>query len=417
MKQVILLALIGLCIFSCKDPIVDAPDPITDPNPPIIENPEAVSTSDLTKAQNMFALDLLKKANTIDAEEDNIIISPLSVAIALAMVSNGAKGETLEEFQQLMHLSDFEPTNVNAGYLNYMQKLQSLDENLSLEIANAVFYDDKGIAVNPAFIETVDKYYQAQVEVKNFKDAATVTAINDWVKANTGEKIEKIIDKINSDEVMFLLNAIYFKGGWSKPFDKDLTTDGSFVKEDGSKEDVKMMGYRDQWQIYTNQKLKALNMPLGDSIYNMLFILPGDENQSMKTFTDDFSLSDFEAITGGLTESDYVIKLPKFELAYENKMKDDLKELGLVLPFDEQKADLSNLGSAGGNLYVSRVIHKTFLKIDEEGATAAAVTAVGIGVESLPPSIYFNRPFLCIIWEKADQSILFSAKIMNPNEK
>ena len=413
MKYTILSALLAFSFFSCKDPEIVDPNP--NPNPPVVENPDAVSTNDLTNAQNAFALDLFKEANSIDAKEENIIISSLSVAIALAMVTNGANGETLEEFQQVTHLAEFETPNVNSGYLKYMQKLQSLDENLSLEIANAVYYDDMGIAVNPAFIETVEQYYDAQIAVKNFKDEATVTEINDWVKANTEQKIEKIIDKISADEVMFLLNAIYFKGGWSKPFDKDLTTEGSFSLEDGSTEKVDLMGYRDQWEIYTNPKLKALNMPLGDSIYNMLFILPEDESTSLKEFTGNFSLSDFEEITTSLNQRDYVIKLPKFELSYTNKMKDDLMNLGLKLPFDEARADLSNLGSAGGNLYVSRVVHKTFLKIDEEGATAAAVTAIGIGVESVPPSIYFDRPFLCLIWEKADNSILFIAKIMNPN--
>jgi len=388
---------------------------VFDHNP--VEQLTPVSTTDLVNAQNNFALDIFKEANALDAEEENIIISPLSVAIALAMVTNGAKGETLEEFQDVMHLSDYEPTNVNAGYAEYIQKLQNLDENLSLEIANAVFYDDMGIVVNPEFIETVEQYYNAQIEVKDFTDVATVTEINDWVKASTKQKIEKIINEIGTDEVMFLLNAIYFNGGWSQPFDPELTKEGSFTLEDGSVETVDMMGHRDQWQIYANNNFKALNMPLGDSIYNMLFILPEEENTPLKTFADNFSLNDFEEITTGLTERDYEIKIPKFELSYENKMKDDLMNLGLVLPFDGILTDLSNLGSAGGILYVSRVIHKTFLKVDEEGATAAAVTAVGIAAESLPPSVNLNRPFLCVIWEKADNSILFIAKIMNPNDE
>jgi len=411
MKRIILwtiLAVLAFSIFSCKD---------HKPDPPVIEDTDPVSTTDLTTAQNNFALDLFKEANQIDAEDENIIISPLSVAIAMAMVSNGAKGETLEEFQQVMHVDEFEPDNVNAGYLNYVEKLQNLDENLRLEIANAVFYDDQGIAVNPAFVETIEKYYDAQIEMKNFNDEATVTDINDWVKANTEQKIEKIIDDISPDEIMFLLNAIYFKGGWSEPFDKELTFESSFALEDGSTETVEMMGYRNQWHIYTNSKLNALNMPLGDSIYNMLFILPEDESTSLKSFTNNFSLSDFEEITTGLSPRDYLINIPKFELSYANQMNDDLMNLGLNLPFDQLNADLSNLGSAGGNLYVSRVIHKTFLKIDEEGATAAAVTGIGIGVVSLPPSIIFNRPFLCFIWEKADNSILFIAKITNPNKK
>jgi len=386
---------------------------VFDHNP--VEQVTPVSTADLANAQNNFALNIFKEANNIDDEVDNIIISPLSVAIALAMVSNGAAGETLEEFQQVMHLSNYETTDVNAGYSDYIQKLQNLDENLSLEIANAVFYDDMGIVVNPDFIETVEQYYNAQIEVKDFKDEATVTEINDWVKTKTKQKIEKIIDKIEGNEVMFLLNAIYFNGGWSEPFNKDLTYEGNFMLEDGSIEMVDYMGDRGNWEIYTNANLNALNLPLSDSIYNMMFIQPKDENISLKSFTDNFSQTDFYEITTGLIKRDYVINIPKFELSYENQIKDDLINLGLILPFDQAGADLSNLGSAGGNLYISKAIHKTYLKIDEDGATAAAVTGIGIGVTSVPPSLNFNRPFLCLIWEKADNSILFMAKIMNPN--
>ncbi len=375
----------------------------------------AVSTTELSQAQNTFAINLFKEANAIDAEDENVIISPLSVAIALAMVSNGANGATLTEFQQVMHLNDYELANINAGYLDYMQKLQNLDEQLSLEIANAVFYDDGGIAVNPAFIETVQQYYDAQIEVKDFKDEATVEDINNWVKTNTANKIEKIIDQINPAEIMFLLNAIYFKANWSKPFNKALTLEGNFTLDDGNSETVEFMGNRDRWEIFTNANLNAVNIPLGDSIYNMLFIQPANENTSLKSFASNFSLSDFSEITTGLSNRDYIVSIPKFELSYENQMNDDLMNLGLTLPFNEAAADFSNLGTAGGNLYISRVVHKTYLKIDEDGATAAAVTGVGVGVTSVPPSIRFNRPFICLIWEKADNSILFMAKIMNPN--
>lgn len=390
---------------------------VFDHNP--VEQVTPISTTELVNAQNNFALDLFKEANNIDDQVDNIIISPLSVAIALAMVSNGAVNETLEEFQQVMHLGDYQPNNINAGYLNYKQKLQNLDENLILEIANAVFYDDMGIDINQDFIEIVEQYYDAQIEVKDFKNQATVADINKWVKDNTREKIDKIIDEIKPNEVMFLLNAIYFKADWSQAFNEEFTHENNFTLEDGSLERVDFMGDRDYWEIYTNNNLNALNLPLSDSIYNMLFIQPADENISLKSFTDNFNLTDFEEITMGLTNKDYIITIPKFELSYENELNDDLLNLGLVLPFDKWGAEFDNLGSTVGNFYISRVIHKTYLKIAEDGTTAAAVTGIGgaviTSITPPTPSLSFNRPFICLIWEKADNSIVFIAKIMNPN--
>lgn len=383
------------------------------------ENSERLEITAITKAQNAFAIDIFKKANELDAEDENIIMSPLSVAIALNWVSNGAKGNTLKQFEQVMHTTDIERSILNIGYSNYMKKLKKADGNLSFEIANAIIYDSIDLHIKPKFIEDSQKYYDARLIATNFKSSKALTQINDWVEANTNNKIKEIINQIGNDEIMFLLNAIYLKGEWSKPFNIYNTATRCFSFEDGTLHDADFMGLKSKCEIYTNQKLKALNLPIADSFYNMLFILQEDKSQSLKEFANNFSLNDFETISNGLSNQKYHIKIPKFELSYKNNITNDLKAIGLTLPFMSSDADISNIGKGQGRLYLSRVIHKTYLKVDEEGATAAAVTGAGVSLVSytIPKELYFDRPFLCIIWEKENNSILFISKIVNPTAK
>lgn len=363
----------------------------------------------IVNAGNVFGMNVFNALHKADPDS-NMLISPLSISMALGMALNGAENETYDAMRQTLALSGLEEENINISYQTAVELLTSMDPDVIISIANSIWYRE-GLPVYNEFIETNQVYFNAEVSELDFTDPNSVNIINDWVDTATNGIIETILQEIPDDIIMYLINALYFKGGWRIPFDEDVTQDRPFHNYDGTETSVPMMGQEITVPYYTSweDKLLMADIPFGDSLFSFTVIIPEDIN----TFADSLTLDKWNHYINNLHSGEVYIGLPRFDLAWEKSLNNILKTLGMNVAFDQNMADFSRIMPLDyGNIFISEVKHKTYLTVDEEGAVAAAVTSVGIGITSAPPSIIADRPFLLAIRENHLGTIMFIGKVM-----
>jgi serine protease inhibitor len=374
-------------------------------------------SAELIEADNTFGLDIFQKIRE-ESDEENIMVSPFSISVALAMVYNGAEGETKTEMQNTLHLSGLTPEEINASYKMLINALQNLDKDAVLKITNAIFYKN-GFSVKPDFLATNKEYYDAEVDDLDFNAPSSVETINSWVAEKTNNKIIKIIETLSPDDRMVLLNAIYFNGIWSRKFDEDGTQARNFRKLDGSNNEIPMMNKEDALNYSTNSLFQAIEIPYGNGNYNMVILLPQEGNNS-QNIIDELSVENWKNWTDDFAiKNNVVVTMPRFKFSYEFQLNDVLKKMGMQKAFSEIEADFSGITN-DEDLYISSVLHKSFIDVNENGTEAAAVTAVTMTTMSAGPStpqkIYFtvDKPFVFAITEKDTDAILFIGEVQNP---
>ena len=376
-------------------------------------NPQEVY---LTNANNAFGLKLFKEIVAHPDERDkNIFISPLSVSMALGMTYNGAAGTTEEAMRNTLEYGNMTQQEINESYRSLIDLLIDLDPMVQFQIANSIWYR-LGFQVKQPFIDINKTFFDAEVTGLNFTDPAAKDIINGWVDEKTNGKIPDIVDEINPEHVMFLINAIYFKGDWTSQFKTQDTRDDDFYLLDGSKKTVKMMSQKYDFGYFATQDFQAVDLPYSGKAFSMTIFLPRPE----------FRVDDFIAQISNETLTEWVdnfgeievdLSMPKFKLEYDLTMNNVLKALGMGIAFEKWEANFIKIADVRPeNLYIDKVKHKTFVDVNEEGTEAAAATSVGIGITSLPQTItmIINRPFVFVIREKFSNTILFMGKIVEP---
>jgi len=372
-------------------------------------------SAQLVEADNAFGLKIFKKIRD-GSDDENIMISPLSISVALAMAYNGADTETKEEMKETLELNGLTTEEINASYKMLIDALQSLDPDVALNIANAIFYADI-FSVKSGFLAVNRDVYDAEVEELDFSSPQALKTINDWVSDKTNQKIQKIINQLNPLDRMVLLNAIYFNGIWTNRFDEEGTHKLNFNKTDNTKLEVEMMSKLDKVPYTSNNLFKAIKMPYGNGQYNMIVFLPVEGNNSQDVI-DELTADKWEMWMEGFELTDRVeITMPRFKYAFETGLNDILKQMGMLKAFMPYEADFS--GITDEDLYISRIKHKSYIDVNETGTEAAAVTAIvftttGIGDE--PPTIPFfvNKPFVFAITENDTGAILFIGEVNHP---
>lgn len=370
----------------------------------------------IISADNQFGFEIFKKVNASFSEPKNMMISPMSISLALAMVYNGTTGETRTQMETMLHKSGLTPDDINQSYKDLVAALSSHDPKVELEISNAIFYRNT-FNVKNDFVTTNQNYYQAEVAGLDFtKTTETLNKVNGWVNTKTKGKIDKIIDQVNPEDIMYLLNAIYFNGEWQYRFDPKETTDMDFTKEDQSVIQAPMMSIENQFKFYTHSSFQMLEMPYGRGKYSMLVFLPA----SGKTTNDVISILNAENIEDWVeksTEQKKKVFLPKFEFKFDDSLVDELNALGMIDAFDATKANLTGISEAA-QLVISDVMHKSYIKVDERGTEAAAVTGIVVGTTAIGPDNNFtaNHPFVFAIREKDTKAILFIGKVLDPKQ-
>ncbi|NUO00351.1 MAG: serpin family protein [Saprospiraceae bacterium] len=392
-------------VFACKTEPID-PDPVD------LTCVGQQNVPELSRDNNAFGFEMLKKLQSHNPD-DNLFISPLSIAAALSMTLNGAAGDTKTAMQQTMHLSDWEIQQLNSAWSCLLEILPQLDPDVAVNIANSIWYR-QGFMVRPEFLDANTQNYNSEVAALNFSDPAALTTINGWVDQKTNGLIETILDEIPASAVMYLINAIYFKGAWKKEFDPQYTTDATFYLENGTQTPIKMMTHGETTLPYfTTSTFEAVDLAYADSIYSMSIFLP-KVGVSVNELANTLSQSTWNTWLESFQPQKMYFSMPRFKMEYKEKLNRSLSELGMGIAFGPA-ADFSGINGTGG-LYIDEAIHKSFIEVNEEGTEAAAVTSIGIVETSLPsiPIFYADRPFLFAIRENKTGSILFFGKLMNP---
>lgn len=371
---------------------------------------------EMLSATDRFGWDLLKTVNEESEAHENVVISSLSVAQALGMTTNGAGGATLD---QMLEVMDFGETDeMNDAFKNIRAVLHSADPKVEVEIANSVWYKED-LPAKDAFRSIVEDYYDASFRGLDFTDKeGSKKIINDWVNKKTREKIPAIIEEIKDNQFMFLINAVYFLGKWQYQFDKADTKDEPFHLSDGSEIQVPMMNQEADLDYYTGEDLRAVKLPYGKGSFYMLVALPSGE-MTADSLVNQMDSQKWSAIVNEMQEQGIALSMPRFEIECKYKLNKPLQSMGMELPFAESGADFTNMIEEVP-VCIDEVLHKTYIKADEEGTEAAAATSVGMVITSTDPggpmSFNIDRPFLFAIAEEKSGAILFSGKIENPQE-
>ncbi len=359
---------------------------------------------------NEFTFKLLKEVAADLPGSKNLMLSPLSVSMAVGMTSNGANGQTLEAIRNTMQFSDFTEAEVNAYYQKIITELPELDPKAILNVANSIWYRN-GFEVLPAFLKTNSDHYKAEVQGLDFASPGAKDQINNWVSTNTNGKIPTIIDQIRGDMVMFLINAVYFKSNWSSKFDKNKTAKGDFHLSGQNKVQADFMTAMLKINSVINTEASVIELPYGNKRYSMVIAMPTGATTA-GTLAETLTAQKWNQWMSGLREGQNDIRMPKFKFEYEIKLNDPLTALGMGNAFSDM-ADFTRLRS-NGQLKIDEVKHKTFIEVNEEGTEAAAATSVGIVETSAPAPVIVNKPFIFAIREMKTGLILFTGIVNNP---
>lgn len=347
-----------------------------------------------------------------DNPGDNLFVSPLSVTMALGMTYNGAAGGTKEAFEKTLGVENALPVEINGAYRDLRTTLIGADPKVEVNIANGL-WADRNFEFKRDFLARNTEFYGARAQSIEMSNPEAAKAINDWVKEATESKIPQLFDKLAEDAKAVLVNAIYFKGLWAEPFKKESTRDRAFTGFDGKEKSIPMMTRSDQDIDYLKaERFAAVRLPYGSGRVSMTIILP-NKGVGIGSLIKDFSAKNWAAWSGQFKPKEGSVTIPKWRVESSFELKDILKEMGLGVAFDPQKADFSAMANVkAGDLFISRVIHKTFVEVDETGTEAAAATGVEMKTTSAMPTqevfeFVADRPFIYAITDKATGSVMF----------
>jgi serine protease inhibitor len=410
------IATAGMCVVAaaCSREPIAAPAPAR-----ITALPRELSAAEqhLIDADNRFTFKLFRELAARESPDSNLFVSPLSMAMALAMTYNGAAGATADGMAGALELDGMPRDAMNGSYQSLIGLLRALDARVTFDIANSIWYD-VAYSFAPSFLETNRTYFDAEVRALSFGDAGAAKTINGWVNDQTRGKIPTIVpDPVPEDIVMYLINAIYFKGDWTQRFDKSLTRSAPFFLRDGSTGTALMMahGKKVDARVLVDSDIGVLDLPYGGGAFSMTIVVPR-EPAGIDSLVAALTQTRWDAWIAGLDSAALEVFLPKFRQSYApESLEVVLRALGMTPAFcDESGVDFSGMGRS--DLCISVVAHKAFVDVNEEGTEAAAATAVGIGLTSVgPPSRFVvDRPFVFAIRENLSGTILFLGRVLKP---
>ncbi len=364
-------------------------------------------TENVSAATNTFTYKLWQEIESTEPASANYMVSPLSLHIALGMLLNGANADTKAEIQKTLGLDNMSLDAINAAYKELITGLPLVDPNVTNTIANAIF-QDKTFSSEKDFQNTLSSSFSAKLFSEDFSNPATVAKINTWASDNTNKKITKIIEQISPQQVMFLLNALYFKGDWTTAFKVANTRKEEFAGVN-SKASVDMMYQTENLAFKETPESQIIELPYGNQKYAMYVVLP---KKQIANSLSALSKSNWISLRDGLIKQKVIFGMPKFKITYSKKLNDVLANMGIKKAFSNQ-ADLSKISPPAGKLVVGLVKQDTYITVDEKGTEAAAVTSIAIETTSAPlyPEMICNKPFLFMVAERSSNAVLFVGKV------
>jgi serpin B len=382
------------------------------------EEKKPATDNPIPAANTSFGCDLYAK---LRAEKGNVFFSPFSIESALAMTAHGAKGKTLTEMQKTLHLPA-ETEKTSDGFKTLLATLNGegkKDRGYELSVANAL-WGMKGYPWRQEFLKASKAAFGAGLEEVNFADEPTARkTINDWVEANTNKKIKDLIPSgvLDADTRMVLTNAVYFKGQWEVEFDKKLTKDGPFTQADGTKKDVPLMHRTGELRYAEGDDWQAVDLGYKGKETAMTVLLPKTADglaDLEKTLSPDLLAGIFK----GVARPKVILTLPRFKAETKFSLREPLEGLGMKDAFTG-KADLTGMHTSPEKLFISHVLHKAFVEVNEEGTEAAAATAVVVSkasaaIDDRPKVFKADRPFLFVIRHTPTNTVLFAGRFEKP---
>lgn len=397
---------------------IDAIDPLPHSQKPgeshlTAQSPNTPVDSKLVDANTKFGFKLFSEILKQDSKK-NVFVSPTSVAIALSMTYNGASGETQQAMANALELKGMSLQDINQANETLKASLENADPAVQLSIANAL-WAKQGITFKPDFMQRNQQFYGAKVTELDFAKPDASSIINNWVKENTRGKIDNIVQQLKPSDVLFLINAIYFKGNWTKKFDKSQTTEKPFYLSDGTQKQHPMMSQSGKYRYYENETFQAISLPYGKGRLSLYVFLPR-KNTNLDALQQQLTLENWQQWINQFGMRQGSIQLPRFKFDYEIQLNSALKALGMESAFSAG-ANFSNMTSA--SVAIDEVKHKTFVEVNEQGTEAAAATSVGMVLTAArmpqePFQMVVDRPFFCAIRDNQTGTVLFMGSIKEP---
>ncbi|MBP2016968.1 serpin B [Symbiobacterium terraclitae] len=373
--------------------------------------PESVNP-ELARAADRFGVRLLR-AVYAQRPGENLFLSPASAQVILTLAANGARGETQQEMLSALGYGDMALEAVNQGMRDLRGIMAHPGEKVELTTANAVWHQ-RGITVAPDFLSVATQQYGAQVSETTFGQPAAAEAINRWVSDQTRGRIPQLVDRTREDDRMWLVNALYFKGTWQQPFDPALTSERPFHLPGGATREIPFMHQTNGFGYLSEEGLTGVRLPYGQGDLALYLFMPDEWEGFVEGLTPE-RYADWIAAMG---HRRIQLAVPKVKLTDRAELVEPLMAMGMQRAFVPGQADLTGLFTDSPALYISRVIQKTFLEINEEGTEAAAATGVGVTLTSAPvdppPVVVLDRPFLLAIRDDRTGITLFLGAIVDP---
>jgi serpin B len=438
MKKCILLLiilLICICLINCNSTNTNNNSNISNNTEEKNNDQNDTKEVNLASSINQFAIDMF---NSIEKEvrtnnnkdKQNIFISPMSIYIALSMTNNGAGASLREGISNVLYTNDYQIKTVNNSIKNIINTLEDENRNIQLLIANSIWQSNI-FSILDSFKNILINYYNATIEKVDFGNPKTKDIINEWISNNTNNLINNMIESTKPDDVLYLINAIYFYGQWLRKFEKDLTNKQDFILLNGEKISTNMMNADDQYLYYEDIDFSAIRLSYGklnkdltedeikkqiflkDEFVSMYIFLP-KENNNIYNLIDNFNIEKFENVITQMNPEKLILGLPKFKIDFGGEYKeilDNLQNLGMPTT-----NDFSNMTNEPDGLFISKVLHQAIVEVNEEGTEAAAATVVTVKrtIKSEPKEFIANKPFLFIIRDDKTNTILFMGILKDP---
>jgi serpin B len=366
---------------------------------------------------NRFALDLYARLRT--GRSENLFFSPASLSTSLAMTYAGAGGQTAEQMARVLHFRlPQEKLHPAFGELRRYWDVEGTERDYRLSVANRL-WGQEGFHFVTGFLAVTREHYGAELAQVDFvrRTDQAIQRINAWVDEQTQGKIRDLVPPGVLDAMtrLVLTNAIYFKGDWTEPFRKEATQVAPFRISASQLADVPLMYQQDDFRYWAGDSLKVLELPYGKGDLAMLVLLP-DAIEGLSTLEAKLSTDNLSRWQSGLRKREVRVHLPRFKLDSQFQLADVLKAMGMTRAFTHGEADLSGMSNEE-ELFVSVVIHKASVDVNEEGTEAAAATGVGVKASAIvvPAVFRADHPFVFLIRDRRTGSILFLGRLVNPH--
>jgi serine protease inhibitor len=378
---------------------------------------------DVAAADNGFGFHLLNAVQKA-TPNNNVVLSPVSAALDLAMVLNGADGKTQEEIQAALSLNGAELDAVNTANAQLIKVLRTPSRSVTLSVADSLWVDSRRATLRPEYAQQMKSAYDAEIADLDFGHASAVSRINSWAAQETHEKIPKIIERIDPADVLLLLNAVYFKGQWQHPFNKAQTQERDFALSDGTSKKVSRMAQSGRFDYFETPQVQAIRLPFGDGDLAMEVLLPA-KSSSLEALETELTPELWAVWRSQFVARQGSLELPRFELKSHYRLNAALQALGMRRAFDSHAAELTGMfappseHARGKPFFISLVLQSTYWKVDEEGSEAAAVTSIGVRAAAIarperPFQMIVDRPYLCAIEDRRSGVLLFVGAIYDP---